>query len=869
MDSKVAPSSQQKPNVTNSVQQPSQVSNLLQSGQPLAPLQQTSNLAPFQPTNNPAGSYQQQPNPQANLGQSNLGSYQPNPQANLGSYQPNPQANLGSYQPNPQANLGQTNLGSYQPNPQGNLGSYQPNPQANLGLTNLGSYQPNPQTNVLGSFLQPNPQANVDSWHQPNPLGAYLQHQPKYLAPYAMHQLLKGDRGILALSDDSVMMNQVQATHFPDGREVDAKPLLRLVEDIFNRATLNPDFLFGTTSTKTQEKFDDKIIHEDLHIMLESVAYTIDRVACELTSKPLYGTDAHQTTLSIFHVLSIYGWDAKLVLALAAFSLIYGEFWLLAQIYSTNQLAKPMAILRQVPGIMEHATQLKTRLKALNDLINTILDVARCAIEIRELQSMYTTHESPHFAAVKNTFIPTAIYWTVRSMVACAAQITSFSSMGYDTETLSFNTEEKLDEEYYRLLVQYFYETINIDNVRPLKLLVYPKDDLHPLVDCLTKTRVNIDVLRRKSVLLLISNLDISLDELSILEQIYNHNKPQGLTSRLDSPFEVVWIPIVDRSIQWTDPMQRHFESLKSSMPWYSVHDPTYIGKASVRFIKEKWHFRNRPILVVIDPQGKVVSPNAIHMMWIWGGIAYPFTTMREADIWRDQRWTLDLVVDEIDQTIQSWIRDGKYIYLYGGDDIEWIRKFTKEARSVAIAASIPIEMIYVGKSNKKEVVKRLINTITTEKLSHFWQDQAIWFFWTRLESMLFSKIQLETDVERDIEMQEIKKLISHDKGTSGWSLLSRGSSVVVNGHGKTMLKTLLVYDSWKNTVNELGFDVAFRNAYNSLLHEESIPCSRFEFSHFAGKIPEDFKCPECGRHMEKYNSFLCCHDENAPPIFQ
>jgi hypothetical protein len=171
----------------------------------------------------------------------NLGSYQqqPNPQANLGSYQPNPQANLGSYQPNPQANLG-----SYQPNPQANLGSYQPNPQADV----LGSWHPpNPQTNILGSSLQSNPQANVGSWHQPNPLGAHLQHQPKYLAPYAMHQLLKGDRGILALSDDSVMMNQVQATHFPDGREVDAKPLLRLVEDIFNRATLNPDFLFGTT----------------------------------------------------------------------------------------------------------------------------------------------------------------------------------------------------------------------------------------------------------------------------------------------------------------------------------------------------------------------------------------------------------------------------------------------------------------------------------------------------------------------------------------------------------------------------------------------------------------------------------------------
>ena len=30
---------------------------------------------------------------------------------------------------------------------------------------------------------------------------------------------------------------------------------------------------------------------------------------------------------------------------------------------------------------------------------------------------------------------------------------------------------------------------------------------------------------------------------------------------------------------------------------------------------KEVWHFRNKPILVVLDPQGKAVSPNAIHMM--------------------------------------------------------------------------------------------------------------------------------------------------------------------------------------------------------------------------------------------------------------
>ena len=91
---------------------------------------------------------------------------------------------------------------------------------------------------------------------------------------------------------------------------------------------------------------------------------------------------------------------------------------------------------------------------------------------------------------------------------------------------------------------------------------------------------------------------------------------------------------------------------------------------------------------------------------------------------------------------------------MYGGDDIEWIRRFTTAARSVAQAALIPLEMVYVGKSNKKEQVRRVINTITQENLSYTWQDLMVWFFWTRLESMLFSKIQLGKADDNDPMMQ-------------------------------------------------------------------------------------------------------------------
>lgn len=154
--------------------------------------------------------------------------------------------------------------------------------------------------------------------------------------------------------------------------------------------------------------------------------------------------------------------------------------------------------------------------------------------------------------------------------------------------------------------------------------------------------------------MLLISNLDFSHEELSILEQIYTESRQH--TGRLESQFEVVWIPIVDRSIEWNEAMEKQFEILQASMPWYTVHHPTLIEKAVIKFIKEVWHFKNRPLLVVLDPQGRVVCPNAIHMMWIWGSNAFPFTSMREEALWKEETWRLELLVDGIDQTILNWV---------------------------------------------------------------------------------------------------------------------------------------------------------------------------------------------------------------------
>ena len=105
-----------------------------------------------------------------------------------------------------------------------------------------------------------------------------------------------------------------------------------------------------------------------------------------------------------------------------------------------------------------------------------------------------------------------------------------------------------------------------------------------------------------------------------------------------------------------TETMQKQFDNLQAAMPWYSVYHPSLIERPVIKFIKEVWNFTKKPILVVIDPQGRVASPNALHMMWIWGSIAFPFTSAREEALWKEETLRLELLVDSIDPLIVNWV---------------------------------------------------------------------------------------------------------------------------------------------------------------------------------------------------------------------
>jgi hypothetical protein len=128
--------------------------------------------------------------------------------------------------------------------------------------------------------------------------------------------------------------------------------------------------------------------------------------------------------------------------------------------------------------------------------------------------------------------------------------------------------------------------------------------------------QISIEELKKKRVLLLISGLDISRDDISILKSIYDGIRENGYDQ-----YKIVWIPIVE---QWTDGLQKKFEMLRSKMPWYIVQ--YFSPLAGIKFIKEAWHFENRPIVVVMNSQGDVFNENALSMIKNRGMGAFPFT---------------------------------------------------------------------------------------------------------------------------------------------------------------------------------------------------------------------------------------------------
>lgn len=147
-------------------------------------------------------------------------------------------------------------------------------------------------------------------------------------------------------------------------------------------------------------------------------------------------------------------------------------------------------------------------------------------------------------------------------------------------------------------------------------------------------------MLGRKNVYLFISTLDITEEEISNLLPIYQSIKT-------NDQYKIVWIPMVE---EWNDQLRKKFEILKTKMPWYVVEH--FGSMAGYKYIKEEWHFKKQPMVVVLNSQGKVLNTNAFHLIQVSGMKAFPFTT-GQAKIDIDTDWS---GIGQIHPTINSWV---------------------------------------------------------------------------------------------------------------------------------------------------------------------------------------------------------------------
>ena len=156
-------------------------------------------------------------------------------------------------------------------------------------------------------------------------------------------------------------------------------------------------------------------------------------------------------------------------------------------------------------------------------------------------------------------------------------------------------------------------------------------------------------------MLLFLSSLDVSDDDINVLNQIYD-----GIME--ENKYCIVWIPIVET---WTVELHNKFDLLKIKMPWYVVQDFSSIF--GIRFIMEEWQFKARSTFVkVINSQANVIYPNALHEFRLMGIEAFVLWESPVPPPPPSVSW-IETVFKDIDANISTWVRSysGIYIRLY------------------------------------------------------------------------------------------------------------------------------------------------------------------------------------------------------------
>ncbi|KAF8016424.1 hypothetical protein BT93_H1821 [Corymbia citriodora subsp. variegata] len=516
---------------------------------------------------------------------------------------------------------------------------------------------------------------------------------------------------------------------------------------------------------------------------------------------------------SLVEELSSFSWDAKAVLTLSAFTVCCTKKWCRLQSEASDEISCLAAgLIGKTPTVMTQA------FVEICNLIKETLEFTKLIVEFGSYSK--SSREMLESISANSYYIIIFVFFSsdlFSHMISTGNELT-------EPDPLNFLKQVKTKHQSFKKEVEKLLHQ-NIERISSgCTNIVELMTALFSLTvyQCSMSTTVKVEELENKSVMLLISDLNLSNDDLTTLSGIYHASTFKN--------YEIMWVPVMEAHNEVT---QKQFLDMRSEMPWYTC--TSMVSKPAAKFIQEEWQFKQQTMVIVLNEQGKVVNKDAMTMIRLWGWKAFPFTESKDKELWnrRGINW-LELVVNKtICPYMEQYCERKELLFLY--DSVE-------DSKSVR-----EIEE-YLEKINGYSVSHRDIRI----KMK---REQ----FLTSLETCISSKIKATSDTY-DTLTQDLLELYTSYKKQGGFAIIARGSTVVVNARLTDFATVLSQHQTWiKRVTQTLPFEAVFQEHYDEAITKPR--CHLVYIPNMVGHVVKRIKCPKCSQDMKTAVTYECCHD--------